>query len=62
MSQEKVRTETVQTWFEAFTDDPDAFRHTLHPEIEWFPFEDNHGLWRRRGDANPSYWLEGRGR
>jgi ketosteroid isomerase-like protein len=60
MSQEKVRTETVQTWFEAFTDDPDVFRDTLHPGIEWFPFEDNHsatygvdGAMRIR-----AHWLE----
>ena len=50
MSQENVGTETVQTWFEAFTDDPVAFRDTLHPDIEWFPFEDNH---------SPSYGVVG---
>jgi ketosteroid isomerase-like protein len=42
MPEEDVRTNTVQAWFEAFTDDPDAFRETLHPQVEWFPFEDNH--------------------
>jgi ketosteroid isomerase-like protein len=28
----------------------DAFRDTIHPEIEWFPFEDNH---------TPSYGVGG---
>jgi ketosteroid isomerase-like protein len=60
MSQEKVRTETVQTWFEAFTDDPDAFRHTLHPEIEWFPFEDNRSATHGVDGAMRirAHWLE----
>jgi ketosteroid isomerase-like protein len=42
MPQEKVATETVQRWFEAFMDDADAFVDVLDPEVEWFPFEDNH--------------------
>jgi ketosteroid isomerase-like protein len=40
----------VQKWLVSFTDDRDGFRDTLHPEIEWFPFEDNH---------TPSYGVEG---
>ena len=35
-------TEVVQSWMLTFPNDPDAFRSTLHPEIEWFPFEENH--------------------
>ncbi|MFL5820874.1 MAG: nuclear transport factor 2 family protein [Solirubrobacteraceae bacterium] len=31
----------ARRWISAF-DDPDAFRSTLHPDIVWFPFEDNH--------------------
>jgi ketosteroid isomerase-like protein len=42
MSQENVSINRVQAWFEAFNDDADAFRDTLHPEVVWFPFEDNH--------------------
>jgi ketosteroid isomerase-like protein len=42
MSQQNLSIGTVQAWFEAFTDDTNAFRDTLHPDIEWFPFEDNH--------------------
>jgi ketosteroid isomerase-like protein len=38
MSHENV----VRRWLEAFTDDADAFRDVLHPDIEWFPFEENH--------------------
>src|SRR4051794_9117799 len=48
MSQENV--ELVQKWLESFTEDRDAFRDTIHPEIEWLPFEDNH---------TPSYGVEG---
>jgi len=40
----------VRRWFWAFENDTDAFRGTLHPEIEWRPFEDNH---------TPSYGVEG---
>jgi ketosteroid isomerase-like protein len=42
MSQENVSLGTVGAWFGAFADDADAFRDTLHPDVEWFPFEDNH--------------------
>jgi ketosteroid isomerase-like protein len=34
--------EVVRRWIWAFENDADAFRATLHPEIEWFPFEENH--------------------
>src|SRR3954465_10490693 len=40
MSQENV--ELVEEWISSFEGDADAFQATLHPEIEWFPFEDNH--------------------
>ena len=40
MSQDNV--DVVEAWLASFTADADAFRETLHPEIEWFPFEDNH--------------------
>jgi ketosteroid isomerase-like protein len=48
MSQQNV--ELVEKWLASFTTDRDAFRNTLHREIEWFPFEDNH---------TPSYGLDG---
>ena len=48
MSQENV--EHVKAWFEAFNDDVDSLRDTLHPDIEWFPFEDNH---------SPSFGIDG---
>src|ERR671931_1314238 len=48
MSQGNV--ELVQRWMASFDSDADAFRDTLHPEIEWFPFEDNH---------RPSHGIEG---
>jgi ketosteroid isomerase-like protein len=44
MSQVNVRVENevIRRWFWAFENDTDAFRATLHPEIEWFPIEENH--------------------
>jgi ketosteroid isomerase-like protein len=49
MSQENV--EIVRRSIDAFVADDDAaFRDTLHPEIEWRPFEDRH---------SPSYGHEG---
>ncbi len=40
MAEDKA--EVARTWLWAFENDADAFRETLHPEIEWFPFEENH--------------------
>jgi ketosteroid isomerase-like protein len=48
MSQSNL--EVVRTWMESFTEDAEAFRGTLHPELEWFPFEENH---------SPSHGVEG---
>src|SRR4051794_6211490 len=60
MRRENVETATVQLWFASFPVDADAFRETLHPDVKWFPFEDNHspsqgidGAMRVR-----SHWLE----
>jgi ketosteroid isomerase-like protein len=46
MSRKNVEVETVvvRRWLWAFENDTDAFRGTLHPEIEWFPFEEDHSL------------------
>jgi ketosteroid isomerase-like protein len=45
MSQENVRVknEVIRRWLWAFENDTDAFRATLHPEIEWFPIDENRG-------------------
>jgi ketosteroid isomerase-like protein len=42
--------ELARRWIGSFEEDPDGFRDTLHPEIVWFPFEDNH---------IPSHGIEG---
>jgi ketosteroid isomerase-like protein len=42
--------ELARRWIGSFEEDPDGFRDTLHPEIVWFPFEDNH---------TPSHGIEG---
>jgi hypothetical protein len=39
MSQENV--EVVRRWLWAFENDVDAFRDTLHPEIDWLVIEEN---------------------
>ena len=39
MSQENV--EIVRRWLWAFESDADVFRNALHPDIEWFPIEEN---------------------
>jgi ketosteroid isomerase-like protein len=56
----EVRNDVVRRWFWAFENDADAFRDTLHPEIEWFPFEENRTLARGIEAAmqNRSHWLE----
>jgi ketosteroid isomerase-like protein len=43
MSEENVvvRNEVVRRFLSAFENDSDAFRATLHPEIEWYPIEEN---------------------
>ena|SRR2546421_6843856 len=39
MSQANV--EIVRRWLWAFENDADVFRNALHPDIEWFPIEEN---------------------
>src|SRR3954447_24796212 len=62
MSQENVeiRNEAARTFLMAFEGDDDAFREALHPEIEWYPIEENRtptlgieaALWNR------NQWLD----
>jgi ketosteroid isomerase-like protein len=51
MSQEnvKVPNDVVRRLFWAFENNSDAFRESLHPEIEWFPIEE---------DRTPLYGIE----
>jgi ketosteroid isomerase-like protein len=42
--------ELARRWIGSFEEDPDGFRDTLHRDIVWFPFEDNH---------TPSHGIEG---
>src|SRR4051812_19334821 len=62
MSQENVRVNNavLRRLFWAFDHDADALRDVLHPEIEWFPIDENRG--RLFGiDAalrNINEWLE----
>jgi ketosteroid isomerase-like protein len=62
MSQEdvEVRNEAVRRFAAAFESDSDAFRDTLHPEIEWFPIEENRTPTRGIDAAmwNRNAWLD----
>jgi len=62
MPQENVRvgSEVIRRWFWAFENDTGAFRATLHPEIEWFPIEENHRRLHGIEDAlrNRREWLD----
>ena len=62
MAHEKVRVknDVIRRWFWAFENDTAAFRDTLHPEIEWFPIDENrgrlYGIEAALGNRNE--WLE----
>jgi ketosteroid isomerase-like protein len=45
MSQQKVRVESalIRRWLWAFENDGSAFEAVLHPDIEWFPIDENYG-------------------
>jgi ketosteroid isomerase-like protein len=59
MSQENAE-EVARTYIWAFENDDDAFRDILHPEIEWFPFEENHSRFYGIEDAMRlrNQWLD----
>jgi ketosteroid isomerase-like protein len=62
MSQENVRVENpvLRRWFWAFDNDAAAFEAVLHPEIEWFPIDENYGRLHGVEAAlrNRSRWLD----
>jgi ketosteroid isomerase-like protein len=62
MSEEnvEVRNEVVRRFLSAFENDSDAFRATLHPEIEWYPIEENRTPTRGVEAAmwNRNAWLD----
>jgi len=39
----RVENPTVRRWLWAFENDASAFEAVLHPDIEWFPIDENHG-------------------
>jgi ketosteroid isomerase-like protein len=45
MPQENVRVENpvIRRWFWAFENDTSAFEALLHPDIEWYPIDENYG-------------------
>jgi ketosteroid isomerase-like protein len=62
MSQQnvEVRNEVVRRFIWAFENDTDAFRDSLHPEIEWFPIDENRTRVSGVEDAmrNRNQWLD----
>lgn len=62
MSKENVeiRNEAVKRFLAAFEGDDDAFRAALHPEIEWYPIEENRTPTRGIETAlwNRNQWLD----
>jgi ketosteroid isomerase-like protein len=62
MSQENasVRNEAVLRWFRAFDTDSAAFKDALHPDVEWFPIEENHSKYKGIESAMRlrNRWLE----
>lgn len=55
-----VRNEAVRRFFAAFEGEDDAFRAALHPEIEWYPIEENRTPTRGIDAAlwNRNQWLD----
>jgi hypothetical protein len=39
----RVQNPVIRRWFWAFENDASAFEATLHPEIDWFPIDENYG-------------------
>ena len=62
MSQESVeiRNEAVRRFFLAFEGDDEAFRKSLHRDIEWYPIEENRTATRGVDAAlwNRNAWLD----
>lgn len=56
----ELRNDAVRRFLLAFEDDDEAFRDTLHPEIEWCPIDEDrvplHGL--EAAVRNRNAWLE----
>jgi ketosteroid isomerase-like protein len=56
----EMRNEAVRRFVSAFEGEDDAFRAALHPEIEWYPIEENRTPTRGVDAAlrNRSEWLD----
>jgi ketosteroid isomerase-like protein len=55
-----VQHQAVRRFIEAFEDSDDAFREALHPEMEWYPIEENRRPTRGIDAAlrNRNEWLD----
>jgi ketosteroid isomerase-like protein len=56
----QVRSEAVRSFISAFENDTDTFRNALHPEIEWFPIQENRMPTRgiEAAMSNRNAWLD----
>ena len=56
----EMRSEAVRRFISAFEGEDDAFRAVLHPEIEWYPIEENRTPTRGVDAAlwNRNEWLD----
>ena len=39
----RVQSPVIRRWFWAFENDTSVFEGVLHPDIEWFPIDENYG-------------------
>jgi ketosteroid isomerase-like protein len=56
----RVQSLVIRRWFWAFENDTAAFEAVLHPDIEWFPIDENYGRLRGIEAAvrNRNEWLD----
>jgi len=56
----RVENPLIRRWFWAFENDASAFEAVLHPDIEWFPIDENYGRLQGIEAAlrNRSEWLD----
>lgn len=62
MSQENLRIQNpvIRRWLWAFENDTSSFEAVLHPDIEWFPIDENYGRLHGINAAlrNRNEWLD----
>lgn len=56
----EVKHPVVRRWMETFDTDADGFQEVLHPDVEWFPIEENQSRYQGIEEAMRvrERWLE----